>query len=241
MTIVAKKRFALLLLVLASLPVVALANKRHAVAPSIAMVMVTGKVTDVDTGAPVVFAQVVSGPRTSTTDSQGMYRILVPVGLTSAISVGRSGYETTQIQVIGKDGLTINFTLKSKPTVKVLFTNGTSYDADLETARFEQEIPFSNSSHSLNVILCKADGTKFTVSISDFAKITGPALSVTNQACCTATPVLKVTTDLKNGQHDDVTLAETCTGVFMDFGAVNHLTGEFMHTRFENIQEIDFP
>jgi hypothetical protein len=237
---IATKHLSLLLVVLASLPVAA-QNRRHAVAPSIAMGAVTGKVLDADTGAPVVFATVGNGDRSTVTNSDGSYRVLVPVGLTSTISVSRSGYETKQTQVLGRDGLTLNFTLKSKATVKVRLTDGTSYDGDLDSSQFAQEVTFSNPVRSDSVNLCRTDGTKFTATIGDFAKITGPAVSVTNQACCTATPVLKVTSDLKNGDHADVVLADTCTGVFMDFAARNHLTGQFVYTRFENIQEIDFP
>jgi hypothetical protein len=241
MTIVSTKRlFLLLLLVLASLPVAA-QTKRRAVAPSIAMVLVTGKVVDVDTGAPVLSAQVMNGPRTSVTGSDGTYRVLVPVGLSSVISAGRTGYETAQTQVLGKDGLTVNFSLKGKPTVKVKLTDGTSFDADLESSQFAIEIPFSNTTRSDDVNLCRADGTKFSANIREFAKITGPGVSVTNQACCTATPVIKITTDLKNADHAEVVLADTCTGVFMDFAARNHLTGDFVYKRFEDIQEIVFP
>lgn len=240
MTIVSRKHLALLLLVLIALPVAA-QSKRRAVAPSIVMISVTGKVTDKDNGSPVVAAEVVNGPRTSVTNGQGKYSLLVPVGLSTVVSAGRSGYEASQVQVVGRDNLTIDFSLKSKPIIKVRLKDGTSFDADLEASQFAIENVFANPSRSDNVNLCKADGTKVTANITEFAKITGPGVLVTNSACCTATPVLKVTTDMKNGEHADVVLADSCTGVFIDFAARNHLTALFIYTRFEDIQEIDFP
>jgi len=241
MTNVSRKCLSLLILIAAALPLAAQSTKRHAVAPSIAMVVLRGTVTDSGTGAPVLFAQVANGPRTAVTSADGSYAIFVPVGLTTAVVAGRSGYEPSSTTIVGKDGLVVNFSLKGKPTVRVRLTNGSSYDVDAETAQFAQELLFTSPSRSDNINLCKADGTKFNADRSEFARITGPAVSVMDAACCTATPVLKVTVDLKNGEHHDVVLADSCTGVYIDFAGRNHLTGQFVYTRFEDIQEIVFP
>ena len=242
MTNVFMRRVSLLfLIVAAAVPLAAETGKRRAVSPSIPMVYALGQVLDIDSGAPVAFAQVVNGPRTAVTNAEGKYAILVPVGLSTTITAGRSGYEQSSQQVLGRDGLVVNFALKSKPTVRVRLVNGVSYDIDTETAQFAQEIPFTSPSRSDTVVLCKSDGTKVTTDRSEFRKITGPAVSVTNAACCTATPVLKVTADFRSGSHEDVILAESCTGVYLDFAGRNHLTGQYVYTRFEDIQEIAFP
>ena len=241
MTLVSRKFVWLFLLVVAALPSSAATAKRRSVAPSIKLVTIRGRVTDTATGAPVAFAQVANDPRTTLSDADGNYEIDVPVGLRAILVASRSGYEPATSSVVGRDSAVVDFKLKSKPTVTMRLTNGTTYQLDPETAQFAQEIPFSNAVRSDEVELCKPDGSKVTMNKSEIAKITGPAVSVTNAQCCTLTPVLKLTFDYKNGQHEDAQLAESCTGVFMDFAGRNHTTGQFIYTRFQDIQEVVFP
>jgi len=240
MTVVATKRFSMLLLILVALPLFA-ADKRHAASPQIPLVFVRGKVVDATTGNPVASAQVTNGPRSSVADNQGNFQIQVPAGVSSVIAATRSGYDSVSTAVNGAEGLTVNLTLHGKPTVSVRLTNGTVLQLDTETAQFAQEALFTSPARSDTVTLCKSDGTKTVVNRSEVSKIFGPAVSVNNAACCTASPVLKVSVELKTGERQDAVLQESCTGVFIDFTGRDHTTGQFVYTRFEDIAEIDFP
>jgi len=239
MTFLASRRFSILLLVLAALPLSA-ENKRHSAAPAIPLVTVHGTVTDVTTGAPVAFADVNDSPRSTKTDAQGKFDLDVPLGVPTVIQVGRSGYESASSSVIGRNALTVEFKLKSKPTVTMKLTNGTTYNLDSETAQFAEEIVFSNPVRSDGVLVCNADASQTTINKTDIAKILGPGVAASNASCC-KTPLTKVTLAMKNGTSQDVLLQQTCDGSFMDFSGRDHTTGLFVYTRFQDIQEIDFP
>ena len=241
MTSLCTKRFAMLLLIVAALPLTAQTARRRAAAPSVPVTVVRGKVTDADTNTPVAFAVITNGPRSGRADAQGNYAVQVPLGLTSVIIASRTGYESSTVQVVGRDNLSVNFTLKGKPTTSVRLTNGTTYQLDTETVQFAQEVPFSSTARSDSALVCNSDASKTTLNKSEIAKITGPGTLVTNSACCAATPVVRLTVDLKSGEHRDVLLAETCTGVFMDIAGQDHTTGQFIFARFGDIQEVVFP
>jgi carboxypeptidase family protein len=237
---VTTKRFSMLLLMFSALPL--FAQHRHATAPTVALVTIKGKVTDVDTGAPVVIADVLSSSRKSSTDAQGNYQIQVPLGLPSTITVSRTGYESASTTIVGRDSVVADFRLKGKPTVTMKLVDGTTLNLDYDSAQFAQEITFSNPARSDNVLLCAADGSQTSLDKSEISKITGPGVLVTNAACCTLSQVIKVTLDLKNGTHKDGLLAQSCTGAQMDFAGRVHTTGEFIYKRFtSDIAEIDFP
>jgi len=239
MTFVFSRRFSILLLVLATLPLSA-ENKRHSAAPAIPLVTVHGTITDVTTGAPVAFADVTDTPRSTRSDAQGKFDIDVPLGLPTVIQVSRSGYESGSSSVIGRNALNVEFKLKSKPTVTMKLTNGTTYNLDFETAQFAEEIVFSNPARSDSVLVCNADATQSTIDKTGISKILGPGVAVSNASCC-KTPLIKVTLNLKNGNTQDALLQQTCDGSFMDFSGRDHGTGLFVYQRFQDIQEIDFP
>jgi hypothetical protein len=238
---VSTKRLSMFLLAVCAFPLYAAESHRRAAAPAIPLVKIHGKVTDAATGAPVRFADIANTPRTAQTDADGNYEIEVPLGLPASIQVTRSGYETASTSIIGTGGVETNFTLKSKPTVTMKLTDGTTYNLDYETAQFAVEIPFANSARSDNALLCSTDGAQSTLNKTDISKIIGPGVAVNNAACCKSTTVVKLTINLKSGAQQDALLADTCTGSEMDFSGRDHVTGQFIYKRFKDIAEIDFP
>ena len=216
-------------------------QRSRAVRPGGGVNVVAGIVTDVDTGRPVVQAEVTSGRTGALTNAEGRFELNLPVGQPSTITVKRSGYDTQTITVTPVAGSTIQVRLKSKSTVTLRTIDGTTYQLDLETAQFAYVTPFSGYIRTDAGNFCKTDGTPLQPDKSLIRRVTGPAVPTTGTACCTTGPVLKIDLELKSGERIPVYLIDSCVGYQMEFLGRDHTTAEWRYVKFTDVAEIVFP
>jgi hypothetical protein len=231
------------LLIIASVfpSVVAAQARRRAVrAPSNQQVVVTGTVTDADTGAPVVAAEIIGGGHFGTTGNDGTFQIQLTAGSPVSLEARRTGYESTTRTVTPTSGTPVNFTLKSKPTIRVRNTAGETRILDGGTAEWAYLVPFSGYVRGKESKFCKTDGSSVTVNVDDVTKITGPSTSATNP-CCTTGPMTGITATLRSGETTQLFFQDSCFGFSMDFLGRDHATAQFVYLKFAEIAEIVLP
>lgn len=231
--------FALLALTLA-VPSFAAGGKRRAVGPSVPAVVtkLRGTVTDAANGRPVVFATVVAGELSATTDAEGKFELDVPGG--STITITRSGY-TTVTRTIATGTATVAITMNGLPSIRLKTTTNKEYELDMDGAEFAYMVPFSGYVRSDNGKFCKPDGSDYRPNKTTIKRFIGPAVSSTNEACCKDRPILKARIELKSGEQTDVYFTDSCFGYEVDFIARDHYAGEFVFLKFNDITEIVFP
>ena len=229
-------------LVVASLP--AWAQKRRAVqhpgpAGPALNVVITGTVLDNVTGAPVINAEARLGNRTARTDSRGKFRLATTIHGTAELTVGRSGY--TEVKEVITADRDITFRLTPTPTVRLRLTNGTTHDIDLESVEFGYVPPFGSYVKGPSDEFCRPGGATITLNRTDISKITGPAVSESNAACCPTSPIMRINATLKTGEVTPLYFVDSCTGHGVDFIGRDHVTGNFVYSKFTDVAEILFP
>lgn len=238
-----RARLLLPLLIVASVfpSSVAAQARRRAVRPSsTAQVVVMGTVTDADTGTPVVAAEIAGGGHFGTTGNDGRFQIQLSAGSPVTLEARRTGYESATQTITPTSGTPVNFTLKSKPTIRVRTTAGETRVLDSGTAEWAYLVPFSGYVRGKESKFCKSDGSSLTVNIDDVSKISGPATSSTN-TCCKTGPMTGITVTLRSGETSQLFFQDSCFGFSMDFLGRDHATAQFVYLKFAEISEIVLP
>jgi hypothetical protein len=228
------------------LTVPAVAQKRRAVqhpappGPAVTTT-VTGKVVDAATGLPVVSASIRIGEGFDRSDSTGSFSVTAKIYGQADLVAERTGYNTGSQPISGAGPHVVTISLQSKPTVKLRLTDGTQKDMDFESVEFGYVPPFSSYVKAEFDDFCKPNGTAVRLSRTDFARITGPAITEAATACCANLSPQKITATLKTGEATALYFSDSCLGYTVDFIARDHVTGRVVYTKFANIAEIIFP
>jgi hypothetical protein len=235
----------LLLTVMLTLAVPSFAGKRRSVthpsAGPLFQATIQGTVLDAVTGLPVRSALVSFGNRTDTTTASGEFLINNASAFgDAAVTVSRTGYESSTQTVRAAGTHTLTFRLTSKPTVTVRKTDGTTMQIDADSVKLGYVITFSGYAASEEEEFCRADGTEIKVHVSQMKRIVGPATLVAQSACCSRN-VQKIRLEQRNGQVGDVFFKDSCAGYTVDIIGREHVSGEVTFTRFSDIAEIVFP
>ena len=221
----------------------------HAVRP-VAEAVYAGLILDSATNKPVVEAEVTSGNRTVKTDAAGSFNIVIITGRPVALIVHRSGYEDLPLTVTLTNQGSVSpvvpvtpapVTLTPKPLVIVKTTAGATIKLDADTVQLAYVIPFSNPATSTVASFCRVDGTADDIDRTEFAHITGPAVSTTNSACCKLGPALAIDVELKTGEKERVLFTDSCFGYDCIFTGRDHDSAQFVQVKFTEIASIDFP
>jgi hypothetical protein len=242
-----KLRLAAVLMLVAALPAVA-AQKHRAVSKPINSpftASITGTVLDSSTGSPVAFTSIAFANLRTTTTKEGTFEFknISGFGTNVPVVASRTGYDTETQTIAGTGTFNLTFHLHARPTIAVRLTNGTTVQIDDDSAKFGYLILFSGYVTTTNQQFCKADGTRVTIPITDFKKITGPSQIITNSSCCTRlnAELQRVRVEKKNGEADDMTFKDSCDGYNVDFLGHDHTTGDSVFYKFTDIAEITFP
>jgi hypothetical protein len=237
---------AIALLVTATVPALAQNPKRRAVQhPStggpVIPIVATGTVVDAVTGQPVVFADVRLGSRSDRTDRTGKFKISTNIPSQGVLSVTRSGYVAGSQNITG--GGTQDFTihLTPTPTVRLRLTDGSIKELDQESIEFGYVPPFGSYNKGESDDFCKPDGTQVSLNRSQIKRIIGPATLENNSACCSNNTVLKITAELKSGETTPLYFTDSCLGYMIDFIGRDHVSANFVYTKFVDVAEIIFP
>ncbi|PYQ29569.1 MAG: hypothetical protein DMF56_11425 [Acidobacteria bacterium] len=242
-----KWRLAAILMFVAALPVVAAPKRRSVSKPITAPFTATvkGSVVDSTTGLPVAFATIAISNLKVTTTKEGTFELnnVNGIGVNVPVVASRTGYNSDTQTIAGNGTFTLTFHLRSRPTIAVRLTNGTTVQLDDDSVKFGYLILFSGYITTTSQQFCKGDGTRVTVPITDIKKITGPSQIVTNSSCCTRlnAELQRVRVEQKSGQADDMTFKESCDGYTVDFLGHDHTTGDNVFYKFSDIAEITFP
>lgn len=200
-----------------------------------------GIVTDAETGAPVIQAEVVNADRIVFSDADGKYQLTVPAGRPTPVTFRRTGYQTTT-QLVTANGIqSLDLTMRSNPTVRVRTTSGTTYQLDYETAQFGTLTVFTGYNRTDHGVFCKAGGGEIRIDKSLIRTITGPGMSISNTACCTLGPVVAVNVELKDGTKEQLSFADSCFGNKVDFLGRDHTTAKAVFVSWTDIAEVTFP
>ena len=234
------------LVVTAALPASAAVKRRAALSgdPAVATseATITGTVIDADTGAPVAFATIDAQVRRTSTDANGHYTIKAQFPKTFTLIVRRTGYEdASQTVTITGAEVAVTSRLKSRPTIRLRTTAGVSYDFDYETAQFAFLVPLSGYIRSDAGNFCRGNGEAYTPDKSELKRVIGPVTQVDSSACCPNNRPLQSEVETKAGQRFTVVYVDSCLGTEVDFIGRDHVTGQFIFTKMQDVAEIVFP
>lgn len=229
-------------LLLLALPLPA-ATREHAVRP-FPMVTVSGVVRGPN-GVTVAGAVVTSGnsfSNTNGTSTDGKYSLTVPGYRPTQFTIRDFAYDTQSVVFTPVPGTTLDVTLTAlHPTVTVKMSSGEMHVLDIGTSQFAYLVTLSGYIPTDTVNLCKADGSSFVPSKSDFSRIVGPGASVNFAPCCSIGPTLMVNVEMKSGEKTAAYFNDACLGNEVDFIGREPSTGNWQYLRFTDIAEIDFP
>lgn len=235
---------ALLALALTALPAFA---KRRAVAhrsPGVEFTKtVSGVVLDNVTNRPVAALTVTIGTRTAATDKQGRFEIVQARAVGSMlVEFSRSGYQYHTIRLGPADSGNLTVRLTPTATATLRKTNGTVIELDLDSLQFGYGVPFLGYIQAEFEDFCKiTDSSKLAVNKSQMRKLTGPAQIVPAGNCCSDNAE-KMSLTLKNGEVMEVIFMDTCQERYkVDVSGRDHVSGEFVFTRINEIAELSFP
>lgn len=223
----------------------AVAQKRRAVqhpspaAPPTAVV-VTGKVLDAVTNAPVNLATVRLGNRTDRTDATGSFQINTTIYGQGEVTAERSGYVLGRETITAGGPLALTLRLQPTPTAILRLTDGSVHEIDYESVEFGYIPPFGSYSKSDHDDFCKPDGTNVTLNRTEMKRIVGPATNESASACCGGTPQ-KIVITLRTGEISGYYFKDSCDGYSIDLISREHVSGKTIYTKFSNISEIVFP
>ena len=230
------------LIVTAALP--ATASKRRAAIsadPTTSEATLTGTVVDADTGAPVAFATIDAQVRRTTTDGAGKFTLKAVFPKSFNIEVRRTGYENlTQTVTLTGGTTTISPRLKSRPTIRMRTTAGTTYEFDYETAQFAFLVPLSGYVRSDAGNFCRGNGEAYTPDKSELRRV-GPVVEVASSPCCPNNRPLEGEVETKSGERFKVVYADSCLGTEVDFVGRDHITGQYVFTKMQDVAEVIFP
>jgi hypothetical protein len=203
---------------------------------------VSGTVTDVVTGKPVINVRVNGGRRSDHTDASGRYSIKNAEGFGSILlEAERSGYKLYSTKLNGAGPFTVDIKLQPTPTVSVKKTDGTSLELDFEDLRFGYPVPFLGYRAGPSETFCFPDAHVTEVNKSEMRKLTGPGVTAAS-ACCTNRNAMKINLLLKNGQGSDVYFVDSCELEYtMELIGTIHDTGASTDIPFADIAEVVFP
>lgn len=224
----------------------AAASKRRAVTPRSPgdkfTTDISGRITDAATGAPVRFAKVSGGRRSTTTDENGDYDFKAEgFGDVILFNIERSGYELYRERIVGTGPYTRNLQLAPTPTVTVRKSDNSTVKVDFESLKFGYAVPFSGYRSAETEQFCLPNGSTVDVHRYEMKRIAGPGVDAAS-SCCTARNAMKVTLELKNGQTTDAYFIDTCeTDYDQLLIAVEHDSGTAIDIPFSEISEIIFP
>jgi hypothetical protein len=253
----------LLVCLLAGLP--ATGATKRAVKP-VGLVAFTYSLYDATTQQPVIGAEVRSGSQFTTTDSSGLFTLQVPMGRPTGVTVHRTGYDdlTFSVTMPFNDSIPISVpyspipvitypngapqtsntgvALQPRTPVFVRLTSGQTVHLDADSVQFAYVIPFETPQASNNASFCTGQGFASTPDRGDFSQIIGPAVPVTNAACCKLGPMLGVSVKLKGTSLAvPVAFADSCFGYDIDFVGRDHESAQYLYFNFKDIALITFP
>jgi len=235
----------LLPMLIATLPLSAAQVRERAVQKTPTTVTVTGVVRDAS-GAPVPGAIVKSGTYHSNpngTAADGKYSIDLPAGRPVLITVDDFAFDSVTLTFTPtKTVTTLDVQMTSAhPALTVKLNNGESHVLDLGSSQFAYYIALSGFARFDNANLCKPDGSSFSPSKTEIARIVGPLTSVNFSPCCSRGPIMSANLELKSGEKSQVYFNDSCFGSDLYFIGRERSTGQWMYLSFANIAEIDFP
>lgn len=230
-----------LLLLVSSTASAASSRQRIVGRTSAPQATLSGHVRDLATNG-VVFSVEVEGPRLfARTDGEGNFTLRLPVGQPVILTFRRSGYETlTQTVTIAGDERR-EFRLTSLPTARITTTNGTSYTVDADTVEFGWAIPFSGYRRDRSARMCRPGGGEFTLDRAEIDRVEGPAVTVTDAACCTKTALTGAVFELATGERITAYFMESCDSAIMEVIARDHVTYGLVFVPLRDLREVVMP
>jgi hypothetical protein len=186
-----------------------------------------------------VFAEVRLLGRSDRTDRFGKFKLSTTIYGSATATIGRTGYVSASQNVSATSDATIR--LQPTPTVTLRVTGGQTYQLDSESIEFGYVPPFGSYNKGETDDFCKPGGTLVTLGRNDFRRITGPAVLENVSACCSSSAVLMINGQLKSGESTPLYFTDSCLGYTVDFIGRDHVTGNYVYTKFTDVAEIVFP
>lgn len=216
------------------------ADRKRIVRPEAAPVL-SGRVTDAQSGDPVFEVIVRVQGKRATADRDGNFTVAGVAAGNATVDFTRWGYDpVSRIVQINPGANTLNVTMPPRPVVTVTHINGSTYKLDYDGANVVYRAPIGSYIPMIPVDLCRADGTAVLVEKSQIASFVGPARYVENSPCCPTSRAIQLGVVLKNGETFTGLLPE-CKYYRIDFQGRDRQTGEWRNLVFEELSRVDFP
>ena len=221
------------------LAVPALAVKhRAAFIPPAPEAIISLEIVDSQSGAPVVDVEVNTPYGFARSNRAGRLAISIPINRAVAFTFERSGYETLTDTVTITGNTERKLSLVSKPTIQVTTTGGTKYDFDAGTLQIGYPEAFLGFRLASETKACRAGGGEVVLSNDTVKRFTGPAVSATDTACCTARPVSGLDTELKSGERVRVYFNDSCSGQKIYVAGRDHVSHQIVTVAVTELTEL---
>lgn len=231
----ARSLCAITLFLVAAAPLGAAVRKRPVLHPNTEQLIITGTVTDANTGLPLKGANVSSGSAGVITNDAGQYTLTCIKN--SVVTASRVGYVTVQQSATGNP---LDFALPQTATITVRTSSGQTFLLDYGTTKFGYVVIFQGYASGDVPNLCKPGEQNWELTKADLKKITGPARPLTS-SCCTRGPVMAIDVELKSGEKTTAYLNDNCFGYEVDVLGVERSTLKAQYIHLTDVAEILFP
>lgn len=232
--------FSLFVFIAASAPA---ASFRHRIInlPAGPQATLSGQVRDLTTNAPAAGIEVEGPRRFASTDAEGKFTMQLPVGQPVTLTFTRPGYETlTETFTLAGNESRV-FRLTALPTARITTTGGVNHAVVADTVEFGWMIPFSGYRRGRSAKMCRPGGGEFTLDRVEIDRIEGPAITVTDSACCTKTSLTGAVFELATGERRTAYFMDSCDFAVMEVIARDQATYELVFVPLRDLREVVFP
>jgi transcriptional antiterminator Rof (Rho-off) len=228
-------RFALLVLV--ALPLFA-AKHRAVSVPQTREVTLVAEVVDAENGKPVVEVDVLTPSGSLHADTAGRVTVTVPLGQPVAFTFSRTGYETlTEVVTVDSDSRR-TFRMTSKPTTLARTRSGKTYELDASSLEFGHVVPFLGYSKAAEIKACRSGGGEVVLNNDTVRKLTGPAFSNIELACCPRGTPVGLEVELTSGERVRAYFTDFCEARQTEIIARDHATWQLVFIPVTDLAEL---
>ena len=210
------------LLVLVALPLFAAKQRAVAISQTREVTLIAEAV-DAETGKPVFGVDILTPSGFIHSDS-GRVTVTVPLGQPVAFTFSRTGYETLTEVVSADSDTRRTFRMTSKPTTLARTRSGKTYELDAGSLEFGHVVPFLGYAKAAEIKACRSGGGEVVLNNNTVRKLSGPAFSNIELACCPRGTPVGLEVELTSGEKVRAYFTDFCESRQTEIIARDHVT-----------------
>jgi hypothetical protein len=170
------------------------------------------EIVDSATSKPVVGVEVLTPSGSIEADFAGHATITVPAGAPAALTFGRLGYEPLTEVVTASGDTQRTFRMTARPTTLARTKSGRTYEIAAGSLEFGYAVPFLGYIKGAQIKACRSGGAEVILDNTTVRKLSGPAFSNIELACCQRGTPVGLEVELTSGEKVRAYFRDFCEG-----------------------------